>query len=108
MKKKFIRLYPKITLLACSFMLSIASTMAQGGGVGGALNNVNNELKSYVAPILGILYPIAAIMFIIGSVKVYRKFTNGEPDVAMTAFQLIGGAIFVGLLPTLLSAFFGL
>ena len=108
MKQVCIRFYRVSILSILGLMLSITHTMAQGGGVGGALNNVNNELKSYVAPILGILYPIAAIMFIIGSVKVYRKFTNGEPDVAMTAFQLIGGAIFVGLLPTLLNAFFGL
>lgn len=76
--------------------------------VSGALNNVTDQVKGYVSPILNLAYPVAAIIFIIGAIKVYRKFTNGDPDVAMTAFQLIGGAIFIGLLPTLLKSFFGI
>ncbi|NJO00306.1 MAG: DUF4134 domain-containing protein [Bacteroidia bacterium] len=102
------RIFTRVSICLSLLLLAGTTTVMAQNDVSGALDNVNNTLKSYVAPILSMAYPIAAIIFIVGAIKVYRKFTNGDPDVAMTAFQLIGGAIFIGLLPTLLSAFFGI
>ena len=87
-------------------LVSLSSAYAQAD-VTGALNNVTNQMKGYIQPILTMVYIIAAIMFIVGAVKVAFKFYSGDGQVGTSVFMLFGGAIFMGLLPTLISAFFG-
>ncbi len=96
------------TLLA---MLCIAGTdlvgqrTLQSGSA--ALAGVETGLTAYIQPITNICYIIAALVAIVGGVQVYSKMTSGDPGAGKTAASWFGGAVFLILIPTIITALFG-
>ncbi len=96
------------TLLA---MLCIAGTDLVGQrnleSGSAALANVETGLTAYIQPITNICYIIAALVAIVGGVQVYSKMTSGDPGAGKTAASWFGGAVFLILIPTIITALFG-
>ena len=53
-----------------------------------------------------LIYAIGAVVGLIGGVKVYGKFSSGDPDTSKTAASWFGACIFLIVAATILRAFF--
>ena len=53
-----------------------------------------------------LIYAIGAVVGLIGGVKVYRKFSSGDPDTSKTAASWFGACIFLIVAATILRSFF--
>ena len=96
------------TLLALA-MVGTSSLLAQRTLASGttALTGVETGLTTYIQPITNICYIIAALVAIVGGVQVYSKMTSGDPGAGKTAATWFGGAVFLILIPTIVTALFG-
>ena len=92
-------------LFAAILLLSISSAFAQGNGLSG-INQATNMVTSYFAPATKLIYAIGAVVGLIGGVKVYSKFSSGDPDTSKTAASWFGACIFLIVAATILRSFF--
>lgn len=53
-----------------------------------------------------LVYAIGAVVGLIGGVKVYSKFSSGDPDTNKTAASWFGACIFLIVAATILRSFF--
>ena len=94
----------KITML-----LLIAATAtgayAQGNGMAG-INEATKMVTSYFDPGTKLIYAIGSVVGLIGGIKVYNKFSSGDPDTSKTAASWFGACIFLIVAATILRSFF--
>ncbi len=95
----------KKVLLAAVAMLSGIGTFAQGNGSAG-INEATQMVTSYFDPATQLIYAIGAVVGLIGGVKVYNKFSSGDPDTSKTAASWFGACIFLIVAATILRSFF--
>ena len=92
-------------LITAVLLLSISSAFAQGNGLSG-INQATNMVTSYFDPATKLIYAIGAVVGLIGGVKVYSKFSSGDPDTSKTAASWFGACIFLIVAATILRSFF--
>ncbi len=92
-------------LFAAVLLLSISSAFAQGNGLSG-INQATSMVTSYFDPATKLIYAIGAVVGLIGGVKVYSKFSSGDPDTSKTAASWFGACIFLIVAATILRSFF--
>lgn len=92
-------------LIAAVLLLSAYSAFAQGNGLSG-INQATNMVTSYFDPATKLIYAIGAVVGLIGGVKVYSKFSSGDPDTSKTAASWFGACIFLIVAATILRSFF--
>ena len=63
-------------------------------------------VSSYFDPGTKLIYAIGAVVGLIGGVKVYGKFSSGDPDTSKTAASWFGACIFLIVAATILRSFF--
>ena len=96
----------KKVLMSAAFVLAaVSSVFAQGNGVGG-ITEATNMVTSYFDPGTKLIYAIGAVVGLIGGVKVYGKFSSGDPDTSKTAASWFGACIFLIVAATILRSFF--
>lgn len=95
----------KKVLLAAVTMLSGIGVFAQGNGQAG-INEATQMVTSYFDPATQLIYAIGAVVGLIGGVKVYNKFSSGDPDTSKTAASWFGACIFLIVAATILRSFF--
>lgn len=95
----------KKVLLAALAMLSGIGASAQGNGSAG-INEATQMVTSYFDPATQLIYAIGAVVGLIGGVKVYNKFSSGDPDTSKTAASWFGACIFLIVAATVLRSFF--
>lgn len=90
-------------------LLLIAGTTigayAKGNGMAG-INEATKMVTSYFDPATKLIYAIGAVVGLIGGVKVYNKFSSGDPDTSKTAASWFGACIFLIVAATILRSFF--
>ena len=87
-------------------MIGVAQfSIAQGNGVGG-INEATRMVTSYFDPATKLIYAIGSVVGLIGGVKVYNKFSSGDPDTSKTAASWFGACIFLIVAATILRSFF--
>ena len=94
----------KIFLMA-SLVMAAAGVMAQGNGQAG-ITEATQMVTSYFDPGTKLIYAIGAVVGLIGGVKVYGKFSSGDPDTSKTAASWFGACIFLIVAATILRSFF--
>lgn len=95
----------KKVLLAGWAVLSAIVVYAQGDGNAG-INEATQMVTSYFDPATQLIYAIGAVVGLIGGVKVYNKFSSGDPDTSKTAASWFGACIFLIVAATILRSFF--
>ena len=95
----------KQILTAVATMLAVASAMAQGDGSAG-ITEATTMVTGYFEPATRLIYAIGAVIGLIGGVKVYSKFSAGDPDTSKTAASWFGACIFLIVAATILRSFF--
>lgn len=90
-------------------MLLLAATTigayAQGNGIAG-INEATKMVTSYFDPGTKLIYAVGAVVGLIGGIKVYNKFSSGDPDTSKTAASWFGACIFLIVAATILRSFF--
>jgi hypothetical protein len=94
----------KIFLMTAA-ILAAMNAFAQGNGLAG-INDATNMVTSYFDPGTKLIYAIGAVVGLIGGVKVYNKFSSGDPDTSKTAASWFGACIFLIVAATILRSFF--
>lgn len=94
----------KLLFSALALLMSI-SLSAQGNGTAG-INEATQMVTSYFEPATQLIYAIGAVVGLIGGVKVYNKFSSGDPDTSKTAASWFGACIFLIVAATILRSFF--
>ena len=94
----------KITML---FLLTTTAigAYAQGNGIAG-INEATKMVTSYFDPGTKLIYAVGAVVGLIGGIKVYNKFSSGDPDTSKTAASWFGACIFLIVAATILRSFF--
>ncbi|MEZ3549603.1 MAG: DUF4134 domain-containing protein [Muribaculaceae bacterium] len=95
----------KRIIFAAVALLAMAGAYAQGNGIGG-ITEATNMVTSYFDPATKLIYAIGAVVGLIGGVKVYSKFSSGDPDTSKTAASWFGACIFLIVAATILRSFF--
>ena len=78
---------------------------AQGNGIAG-INEATKMVTSYFDPGTKLIYAVGAVVGLIGGIKVYNKFSSGDPDTSKTAASWFGACIFLIVAATILRSFF--
>jgi hypothetical protein len=91
--------------LTISLLLLAGICLAQDGNAG--INEATNQVKSYFSTGTNLMYAIGAIVGLVGAVKVYKKWNDGEHDTGKVASSWFGSCIFLVVVATVLKSFFG-
>lgn len=108
---KLKRIGNKVFLTLASMYMGLETMFAQAGrdriaqGTK-ALADTKAKVQGYYDPLADIIYIVAAIVGLIGAIKVYSKFSSGDPDTGKTAASWFGAAIFIVVAVYALKAMF--
>lgn len=92
-------------ILGAAMLLPAGMVLAQGNGQAG-INEATQMVTSYFDPATQLIYAIGAVIGLVGGVKVYFKFSAGDPDTSKTAASWFGACIFLIVAATILRSFF--
>lgn len=80
--------------------------LAQDGSAG--ITQATTMVKGYFDAGCNLMYAIGAVLGIVGAIKVFRKWNEGEPDTNKVAAAWFGSCIFLVVVATVIKSFFGL
>ena len=93
-------------VLATVSLLFISPCLyAQDGNSG--ITAATTQVKSYFSTGTSLMYAIGAIVGLVGAIKVYKKWNDGEHDTGKVASSWFGSCIFLVVVATVLKSFFG-
>ena len=95
----------KIMMLLFLLAATAIGAYAQGNGIAG-INEATKMVTSYFDPGTKLIYAVGAVVGLIGGIKVYNKFSSGDPDTSKTAASWFGACIFLIVAATILRSFF--
>ena len=110
MKKRFINLFSPIkkryitALALVNGHLLLAQNDINSGAT--ALQGLTEDLKAYIDPITTVVYIFAAIIGIVGAIRVYAAMQAGKDNVWSSASLWFGACLFLLIANVLLKAFF--
>ena len=102
--KNKIKMKKKI-FLSAALLAAVMGVYAQGNGQAG-ITEATNMITSYFDPGTKLVYAVGAVCGLIGGVKVYNKFSSGDPDTSKVAASWFGACIFLIVAATILRSFF--
>lgn len=112
MKETIKSLKNRYLIFKCRLMVAILAgflgglrAAAAGNGMAG-INEATSMVTSYFDPGTKLIYAIGAVVGLIGGIKVYSKWSSGDPDTSKTAASWFGACIFLIVAATILRSFF--
>ncbi|MFT3947174.1 MAG: DUF4134 domain-containing protein [Agriterribacter sp.] len=72
------------------------------------IEDANNMVREYFDVGIDLMYAVGAILGLIGGVRVYQRWSAGDPNTGQTAASWFGSCIFLVIVATVLRSFFGL
>ncbi|WP_251040561.1 DUF4134 family protein [Chryseobacterium sp. ISL-6] len=106
-KQSFKKFNITLELLAVALLFVSNLALAQAGGAG-AISSATSDIEEYVEPVSNLVQMIGAVVGIVGGVRIYNKWNNGDNDVNKELIGWGGACIFLLLVPTVIQAFFGI
>jgi hypothetical protein len=94
-----------ISLVFSILILLVGVATAQDGNAG--INQATTQVKSYFDTGTNLMYAIGAIVGLVGAIKVFKKWNDGEHDTGKVASSWFGSCIFLVIVATVLKSFFG-
>lgn len=92
-------------LTTLSMLLLTVTLYAQDGNSG--ISAATSQVKSYFSTGTSLMYAIGAIVGLVGAIKVYKKWNDGDHDTGKVASSWFGSCIFLVVVSTVLKSFFG-
>lgn len=93
------------TLTTITLLIISLSLYAQDGNSG--ITAATTQVKSYFTTGTSLMYAIGAIVGLVGAIKVFKKWNDGEHDTGKVASSWFGSCIFLVVVATVLKSFFG-
>jgi len=84
---------------------TLQNIWAADGNAG--INEATNQVKGYFDTGTNLMYAIGAIVGLVGAIKVFKKWNDGEHDTGKVASSWFGSCIFLVVVATVLKSFFG-
>lgn len=95
----------KKVLKTIGLLLMAGTALAQDGNAG--IDQATSQVKSYFSTGTNLMYAIGAVVGLVGAIKVYKKWNDGEHDTGKVASSWFGSCIFLVIVATVLKSFFG-
>lgn len=95
----------KKIIFSMAAMVVAAAAHAQGNGMAG-ISEATNMVTSYFDPLTKLIFAVAAVLGLVGGVRVYSKFSSGDPDASKSATALFLSCVFLVIVGTVLRSFF--
>ena len=95
----------RVALALLTVLTTALNSRAAGNGLSG-INEATSMVTSYFDPGTKLVYAIGAVVGLIGGIKVYSKWSSGDPDTSKTAASWFGACIFLIVAATILRSFF--
>jgi len=106
-KKLFHPKNRKLWLTIFVLALLVVDAYAQTGGDGKkGIQEAETRVKSYFDVGTQLVYGIGSVAGLVGAVKVYNKWNQGDQDTSKVAASWFGSCIFLVVVATVLRAFF--
>ena len=80
-------------------------TFAQGQN---AITQAANSIKAYWTPLKTLIQIIGGIVGLVGGLRIYNKWTNGDQAINKEILAWGGACLFLILVPTFVGAFFNM
>lgn len=94
-----------LPILLLLVLAAVQAAQAQDGNAG--INQATSQVKSYFDTGTNLMYAIGAIVGLVGAIKVFKKWNDGEHDTGKVASSWFGSCIFLVVVATVLKSFFG-
>ena len=82
-----------------------APSFAQGGG---AITEAADSIKQYWRPLKNLIMMIGGIVGLMGGLRIYNKWTNGDQDINKEILGWGGACLFLILVHVFISALFNI
>lgn len=95
--------------IGCMMLLGqlwMMKVQAQDGVAG--IEEANIKVRGYFDVGCNLMYAIGAVVGLIGAVKVYQKWNQGDQDTSKVAASWFGSCVFLVVVATVIKSFFGL
>lgn len=92
-------------LLLFALFASNTELFAQGAD---AITQATTTIKTYWGPLKGLIWTIGGVVGLIGGVRIYNKWTNGDQDINKEILGWGGACLFLILAPVFIGAFFNM
>nr|WP_294900400.1 DUF4134 domain-containing protein [uncultured Pedobacter sp.] len=96
----------KTTLLCATLVFISFIVMAQDGNAG--ITEATNKVRSYFITGTNLMYAIGSIVGLVGAIKVFQKWNNGDDDTSKVASAWFASCVFLVIVATVLQSFFGI
>lgn len=97
----------KLRGLLCAILTSTGFYVnAQDGSAG--IEEANSLVRQYFDVGINLMYAVGAVLGLIGAVRVYQRWSAGDPQTGQVAASWFGSCIFLVIVATVLRSFFGL
>ncbi len=83
----------KRLIMMLAAVAAASAAMGQGNGSAG-ITEATQMVTSYFDPGTKLAYAVGAVIGLVGGIKVYQKFSSGDPDTSKTASSWFGACIF--------------
>lgn len=104
-KSRFIKGKLLSRMVIALLLLTAIPVFAQGGAA--ALTNAATEIKKYWDPVKLIIMAVGGVVGLIGGVRIYNKWSNGDQDINKEVVGWGGACLFLIIVPQFVSSFFG-
>ena len=91
-------------LLTLAFAFLGMTPLLAGGSA--AIGSAAAEISGYMTEIQTLIYAIGGIVGIVGGIRIYNKWVNGDQDINKEIVGWGGAAVFLLLVPTFIQAIF--
>jgi len=107
--KRMNNFHRKRWVMAATAVLALISSAgrAQTADGNAGITSATSQVASYFATGCNLMYAIGAVSGLIGAVKVYQKWNQGDHEVGKLASAWFGSCIFLVVVATILKSFFG-
>jgi len=106
MKKQHLKIKQVVYAIGVA-ILSVQSASAQGD-ISTGISTGTSQLVSYFDPITTLVMAIGAIVGIVGGIRIYSKWNNGDQDINKELLGWGGSAVFMIIAPLVLKGVFGI
>ena len=84
-------------------LFALTPVLAQGAA---AISNANTEIRKYWDPIKLLIQGIGGVVGLIGGLRIYNKWTNGDQDINKEVVGWGGACLFLIIVPQFVNSFF--
>lgn len=103
MKNRFNKKMLGRVLTVALVLFALTPVLAQGAA---AISNANTEIRKYWDPIKLLIQGIGGVVGLIGGLRIYNKWTNGDQDIKKEVVGWGGACLFLIIVPQFVNSFF--